>query len=369
MKTGERGDIHLELHGQRLALSSETPGFLEYVSAAMEPFLCAPDGPPAIECRLEWVEGPRARSLREAFGVEGWQLRPDRDLYIDGNTAYWLRIDDFLDLHIKAVWEDGVLRLTGRYYFSLGPSARSEWLRRLRHRGRLGLLRAHRFSTLLYYLVYHPILWRLSRFAGWHVLHGGAVSDGRRAVVLAGMPGCGKSTLAVALSGLPGWRMLSDNLVLFNASSVMACPELLLLDQGSIARAGAGAQALRPTGERRVFGRDAYRPSETELEPVEPGTILVVERGRNSSATELSAEACRDRMRAGNTMAKELRRIAIMGEVLDRIAGTSRPDELADLGRLASGPRCYALSVGAGKDVSEELRGCLPRLFTAGPIA
>jgi len=359
--------VHLQVHGQRLAISSEIPGFADYVETAMQAFVCPAGGRPDVESHLEWVEGPRARSLPEAFGTSSWQRRPDRDLYIDGNTAFWLRIDDFLDLHIKAVWEDGVVRLTGRYYFSIGTSPRTEWLRRLRHRGRLDILRAHRFSTLLYYLVYHPLLWRLSRFEGWHVVHGGAVSDGRRAVVLAGMPGCGKSTLAVALAGRPGWKMLSDNLLLFNASSVMACPELLLLDPGSIARAGQGASRLTPTGESRVFGRHAYRPAEMELSPVEPGTILVVERGRRSSVRELTPELCRDRMRGGSTMAKEVRRIAIMGQVLDEIAGTSAPDELADLGRLTAGPACYSLSIGPGQDAAAELGSCLPQLLADRP--
>ncbi len=364
MKAADRGATHLELHGHKLALSSEIPQFVDYVETAMRPFLCQADGQPAIESHLEWVEGPRAASLA---GAADWGRRPDRDLYIDGNTAYWLRIDDFLDLHIKASWEGGVLRLVGRYYFSLGSSQRSEWLRRLRHWRRLDLLRAHRFSTLLYYLVYHPILWRLSRFGGWHVLHGGALSEGGRAVVLAGMPGCGKSTLAVALSGRPGSKMLSDNLLLFNSGSVMACPELLLLDPGSIARAGRGADRLTPTGERRVFGRDAYRPADMELDPVEPATILVVQRARHSLIEELSPEACAAHLRAGNTMAKEVRRIAIMGEVLDEIAGSSAPDEIADIGRFVSGARCYRLSIGPGEDAGAELAACLPEPFGAGP--
>ncbi|MFP6610536.1 MAG: hypothetical protein VCB80_10220, partial [Deltaproteobacteria bacterium] len=165
----------------------------------------------------------------------------------------------------------------------------------------------------------------------------------------------------------PGWKMLSDNLLLFNASSVMACPELLLLDPGSIARAGQGAARLTPTGESRVFGRHAYRPAEMELFPVEPGTILVVERGRRSSVRELTPELCRDRMRAGSTMAKEVRRIAIMGQVLDEIAGTSAPDELADLGRLTVGPACYSLSIGPGEDAAAELGSCLPQLLADRP--
>src|SRR2546425_522584 len=80
----------------------------------------------------------------------------------------------------------------GRYFFHLAASTSAESIQRLRHRSQIETMKGRRFSTLLYYLFYHPLLWWLSRGAGWHVLHAGAVSTPVGAVVLAGMPGCGK---------------------------------------------------------------------------------------------------------------------------------------------------------------------------------
>ena len=344
---GDQGSVELGLHGIRLSLQSDTPAFSSYVSEAMSPYLSTEGvGPIHVHSRLQWCEGPRPTELTEAFPNAGWDYRPDRDIYVDGNSAYWLRVDDFLDLHLRVEWDGRVLSVLGRYYFQLGKGSYLEQLRKLRYRGRMDKLRAHRFSTLLYYLVYHPVLWRLSRFEGLHVLHGGAVSGATGAAVFAGMPGCGKSTLAVAMLADESFTMLSDNLVLHDGHSLLACPELLLLDPASIKRAGSGARGLAATGERRVFGRDAYRPSRTELGRVRPAAVFVVRRGRTSGLVACDPDLCCRHILAGNTMAKEVRRIAIMAEVLDLVAGTSAPEQAADLRSLLAGVPCFELRVG-----------------------
>ncbi len=264
------GTVFLRMWGLTLALESQLGSFAHYVRAAMSYFLCDPVESPDFRSKLEWVDGPPAASVDQAFPNAQWQQRPDRDLYLGNASAYWLRIDDFRDLHLSFALEKSSLTLCARYYFRIGNQGRLEALRRLRYRGpALEALRARSFSTLLYYLVYHPLLWHLSRKRNWHLLHGAAVASSQGALLLSGMPGCGKSTLSVALLADPRLRMLSDNLVLHDGRHVMACPELLLLDPASMKSVGKGAERLEAVGERRVFGRDAYRPDVWETQPVE----------------------------------------------------------------------------------------------------
>lgn len=345
--------VSLTLHGVSLGLTSELVAFCRYVEATMRPFLSDRGGESVrIDSKLEWVEGAPPRDLERAFGARSWDRRPDRDLYLAGTTAYWLRIDDFEDLQLALTWESGRLNVRGRYYFRLGRG-RGEAVRKLLYRGRMEQLRARRFSTLLYYLVYHPILWLLSREHGWHLLHGGAVASPHGAALFGGMPGCGKSTLAVAMTADPQWRLLSDNLVLHGADRVLACPELLLLDARSLARVGAAAGRLQSTGERRVYERNAYRPEAMVLEPVRPIAIFHVERGRTSALEEVSAAACARRLAADSGMAKEVRRALLMAQVLDMVAGTDAPDAAADLAVLTAGVRCYTLRVAEDSALSE----------------
>lgn len=348
--------VAFSLHGVTLRLESQVEAFTQYAEAALEPHLVADPTGVDVVSRLEWVEGSPAGSLKEAFAGATWQHRPDRDLYLGEGRGYWLRIDDFSDLHLSLGFDGGRLELVGRYYFSLARGRRWDRLQRWRHRKRLQALRGRRFSTLLYYLFYHPVLWRLSRFHGMHVLHAGAVATPDGAVVLAGMPGCGKSTLAVAMLAQPGCRMLSDNLVLHDGARVWACPELLLLDENSRRMAGAGAERLVATGERRVFARDAYSVAGVELRPQSVAALFHVERALTSAVRQLDASESAARLRAANLMAKEVRRSAIMNEVLDAVAATRGPDEAAAPGRLAAAVPSYEVRVAEGMDAVESTR-------------
>ena len=57
---------------------------------------------------------------------------------------------------------DESVDLTGRYFFHLASGGTAESLQRLRHRSQLDELRGRRFSTLLYYFFYHPLVWWLN---------------------------------------------------------------------------------------------------------------------------------------------------------------------------------------------------------------
>lgn len=358
----------VRLHGVTLRLESQIAAFSDYVNVALEPYRVEDGVELDIVSRLEWIEGQPARSVAEAFAGATWQHRPDRDLYIGEGCGYWLRIDDFTDLHLGIRFGDERLELTGRYYFSLARAPRWDRFQRWRYRNRLQTLRGRRFSTLLYYLFYHPVLWHLSRLEGMHVLHGGAVATPGGAVVLAGMPGCGKSTLSVAMLGDDACRMLSDNLVLHDGARVWACPELLLLDENSRRLAGTGAQRLVPTGERRVFARDAYRIGDVELQAQPVAALFHVERAVASAVREVDAAESCARLHAANVMAKEVRRIAIMNEVLDTVAGTRGPDETEALRRLAGAARSYEVRVADGADfVQLARREVLGRVTGSAP--
>lgn len=343
--------VAIELHGVRVRIESELPAFLDYVRVALEPYLVDDKGQFEIRSKLEWRDGvPPRKSGQEAVAAGGfepliWTRRPDRDLYIGQAGAQWLRIDDFPDLQMQLAMKGESVEIAGRYFFHVASGGAVESLQRLRHRAQLDELRGRRFSTLLYYLFYHPLLWWLSRGAGWQVLHGGAIATPAGAVVLAGMPGCGKSTLSVAMLADERHRMLSDNLVLHDGRNVMACPELLLLDETSRRLAGAGAARLVATGERRVYARDAYRIADVELAPQPAAALLHVERASDFALRPLDPAESAARLRAANTMAKEVRRIEIMNEVLDVVSGARRYDAASAAERLASAVPSFELHV------------------------
>lgn len=343
--------VAFALHGVRVRIESELAAFVDYARIALEPWEVEDSGRFDICSRLEWRDGlpPRgsAKGAKNEGGFEPivWTRRPDRDLMLNQGKAQWLRIDDFPDLQMELAMREESVEVTGRYFFHLASGAGAESLQRLRHRSHLEEMRGRRFSTLLYYLFYHPLLWWLSRGAGWQVLHGGAVSTPLGAIVLAGMPGCGKSTLSVAMLADEKVAMLSDNLVLHDGSSVLALPELLLLDETSRRLVGGAAVRLKATGEQRVYARDAYRVSEVELSPRPVLALLHVERASEFALGPLDPSESGARLRAANTMAKEVRRIHIMNEVLDVVSGARRYDGATAEQRLADSVPSFELRV------------------------
>jgi hypothetical protein len=344
----KKGDpVAIELHGVRVRIESELPAFADYVRAALEPWTVDDQGRFDIRSRLEWRDGlpPQKAGGEGGFDKMVWTRRPDRDLLVGSSGAQWLRIDDFPDLQMQLAMRGETLEIGGRYFFHLAQGSGAESLQRLRHRSHLDDMRAKRFSTLLYYHFYHPLLWWLSRGAGWQVIHGGAVATPKGAIVLAGMPGCGKSTLSVALLADLRHRMLSDNLVLHDGVNAIACPELLLLDETSRRLAGAGAERLIPTGETRVYARDAYGLADIELAPQPIAAVLHVERASEFVLRPVDPYESAARLRAANLMAKEVRRIEIMNEVLDVVSGARRYDAATSLDRLPQNVPAFELQV------------------------
>jgi hypothetical protein len=337
------------LYDVSVTVDSELEAFTKYVRQVAVP-VSRPQTPSLrVRSRLQWVEdsGPQSADPESAFPGSRWTVRPDRDLYLGAGEAQWLRIDDFPALQLGMRWCEGELELTGRYHFRIGGTG-GDWterMRRLRYRNRLDRLRAHRFSTLLYYLVYHPILWWLSRHRRFHLLHAGAVKMADGAIVLTGMPGCGKSTLAVALLADPRRFMLSDNLLLHDRQSVLACPELLLLDSASLERATPGVSRLVAAGDRRVYARDAYRPDVTVMEPTKPVALFNLSRGHRTECKRLDPARAANILETNNLMAKEVRRARIMARVLDCVANTEAPDENADLRAMLGHLPRYGLSI------------------------
>lgn len=346
----------VDLHGVSLELHADSPEFLAHALRALTPLVPLRPRPAQIIARLEWVDAPVTPDIDAAFPGACWDRRYDRDLYAGNGDVYWLRIDDFLELQMKVSWDAGRLNIEGRYHFQVGKDPKWERLRRWRHRRALPALRARRFSTLLYYLVYHPLLWWLSRFDGWHVLHAGAVSSDGKAHVFAGLPGCGKSTLAVGSLAVPGFQMMSDNLLLTDGVHVRACPEELLLDSASTARVGNATDHLLKTGGRRVYARDTYRCDHTNLEALVPHAIHIVGRGRHAESRRIDPEVACARIEGANALAKEVRRCRMMGYVLDLAAGTPPPNEHQIIASLTSKSHCFETFLSADESLPDFAR-------------
>lgn len=83
------------------------------------------------------------------------------------------------------------------------------------------------FYEITYPIVYYLLLWYLEYFRRIHCLHASAIGVKEKGVVLCGLEGVGKTSLALSLLGENDTRFVSDNLVLYDDEKVYPCYELV----------------------------------------------------------------------------------------------------------------------------------------------
>ena len=340
----------VELCGVRCDVRTDHDEFGQYLTDHFPDAGAASDGAADIAVDVRWSEGrPAARTPGALF--RGWpvETRIDRHVYLGPRHVLWLRIDDAPEIALACEREAHRRRYEVRYDFSPGAAGwRGAVKRTLAHR-QLKRLRRARFSTLTYYAVYYPVWWHLEAARAAHPLHAAGVVLGERAIVLAGLPGVGKSSLVLGLLGTTGAELLSDNVILHDGEHVFGCFEPLLLDAAARSALG-GALDLVPLGRRHVWNRDAYHVAH-RANGVVAGHVVLLARGARTRLEPLDPAACARLLLAVDVAAKEVRRYHVFAAIL----GMAEPDGLAGaaeraarLQKLCASVPCHRLVVREG---------------------
>ena len=96
------------------------------------------------------------------------------------------------------------------------------------------------FFTITYPALYYPLFWYLEYFRDTHLLHASAVDCNGQGVVICGLEGIGKTSLALSLLEDKNCRFLSDNLVFYDREKVYPCHELVRIHKGESERLWKG---------------------------------------------------------------------------------------------------------------------------------
>lgn len=347
--TATHHDVTGSLAGATFSFHTDAADLAAYATTHLAPLATDAVSAPAVTATLTWHDGqpPAERSL-ERTGGTGIE-RVDRDVYTDGTTLHWFRVDDLRDLFLRFTWSDGRLSVHGDFYYRLGNSALSDGIRRLRRWSQRAALRQRRFTTLLYYLVYYPCWWWLEHTRDVHPVHAAAVATDAGAILLAGASGVGKSTLAVALAMSPGARLLSDSFVLHHGEDVWAVREPILLDAWSRRWLGAVADQLAPIdGHFGLMRRGYQMPPQRLADGGRVAVLLFPRRTSESYARRISAEQAHYRLSAADLMINDLRRYWAFAAILEQLqlTGLAARRE-AHLARLAAGAVCYEIGLTA----------------------
>jgi hypothetical protein len=360
----------IELCGVRVDVETDHAPFAAYLGAQF-PDPALEGGQPDVAVRLRWTEGPRP-VLTPAAVFPDWpvETRLDRNVFAAPGRFLCLSVDDEPRIAVASAFGEPVRRFEVRFHFTLGAQGWRESAKRALRRRRLPALRRLRLSTLAYYAVYYPVWWHLEASGAAHPLHAAGVAVHGRGLLLGGLPGCGKSTLATAFLGEPDGELLSDNVVVHDERQIHGCFEPLLLDAASRARIGA-VRPLRALGRRHVHDRDAFHaPHRVGGVPI--GAAVVLARGPTTRLVPLPARECARMLLAINEAAKEVRRYHVLAAQLalvERDALGFFEQRVSHLERLLAGVPCYWLEVreGAPAEAVSALRTLTGRAREAAP--
>jgi hypothetical protein len=351
--------LPIQIQGVRVKFSSDLEPLNSFArshfSERQNTTLPAP-GQTAIEAHLEWIEGapPKRRTNNFSTG----KTRVDRDIEVGNGELAWLRIDDFLGLQLCFLLAENRLSLAGQHFFFLSQTSLRDQLKKKWHRNRLPSLRKKRFSTVLYYMIYYPVFFRLER-QGLLPLHAAAVDLDGTGVVFCGLPGSGKTTLSLALLCLPEARLLSDNIIFYDKERVFSCPEPVLVDDLSLKLIGNASSVLLPLGTRHVFDRHwCHIDPDRLVDETVPRILLFVGLGAKTTLRPLSCAETYQRFASVNCIAKELRRYLVYRSVLGLLSPESLHREHTDqgiIGGLQQQGRCYELTVSSGDGVKRAI--------------
>jgi hypothetical protein len=375
MKQARDGSTQLTavLHGVRLTLCSERDDFLAFARAYLAPLmdnvveLEDESTSPHIHVQMTWAAHPPMKTISESHdGME--QL--GRRLWAGSERLRFTEIWQLPGLALDVTWHDEMLTVQAAYTW---PSRRARWLASL-----LPAARERLFVGLIYYLVYFPWAWWLERERGWTLLHAAAVAAPAGAgifgpqdgVIFSGLPGCGKSTTALAFLNQPEWQIVSDNLVFTDGQQVFACVEPIHVDERTRVLVGDGdnmSERVCSTGRRFSHGRQDYEVSAAARSPsATPRALGFLHVGRETVVRRLDSGDSARRLLANDLLAKEWlayqESAAAMHLVWPNVGDQER--RRANLLALAQSMPCYDVTTARGGNVSRAVSTILRAMET-----
>ncbi len=344
----EQEPMRLSLHGVGLELRSDHPGFLRYAHHYLRDLVVPTVERAHVKVHLAW--GKPLVSVDD-----GYRERLGRRIALNDKGIVQTEVLALPGLQLSVATTGDGLEIEAGFRF---PSRRSRLIYVLQ--GRAG--EARLFITLIYFLVYFPLFWYLERERGWYLLHAAAVTHPHGGVVLAGLPGVGKSTFTLALLSDPAARLLADNLVFHDGEQVYAFPEPIHLDQRSRALLPDLGERLGAAGQAFSHDRYDYQLSPAARADVaSPRLVGILRLAPGGGVRPLAREVCLERLLAYDRLAKETDEYGKQAAIWDLLSPQAKRSQrrLEMLERLLSRVDCYEIAVQAGGNlvpVTEEVR-------------
>jgi len=339
--------LSLTIHGTWLTLESNNQDFLAYAQGHLADLLTLRVGQPDIRVRLYW-----GGDLIPVRASNDEYQRLGRRLLLNDNEIVQTEILALPGLQLRTSLNDKNVAIDAAF---CPPSRRMKLLLSLS--GRASQERI--YATLIYYLVYFPLLWHVERTRQWYPLHASAVAWPQGAIILTGLGGVGKSTLILSFLSDPHARLLSENLILHDKEQVYAFPEPIHLDDVSRQMLTNLNGRLKPTGRVYSHNRKSYEvPSAARVHSARPRTFFTLRQGRELALRPISAREALEIVLSSDTLAREINEYTQQTAVLSLLApmAGSLQRRIETLRKLLGQVDFYELIVRPGEDLGRAVR-------------
>lgn len=319
------------VNGTMLSVSSDEPSFTAFAARLLASHVVESDTTPDVHIHLDGMNRRRDSVIGETERRE-WS-RVDRGVW-HAEEGVYSESTSFSTLCRR----DALGALTVRGNYRMRPDRR---LRQLWNSG----VRSNELLKVYRHFVLGALFAHQEECLGYVPLHAAVVTREDRTLVLSGLSGVGKSTLALFGAGEDGWRLVADNYVLHRKTTVAGIVEGVRLSARSKELIGRDRleRVLGQATGLEVANRKVYSVSDPMLDRYSVSDVFVVKQGAKTEIREVGDVE----------MGVILRRIhAYLGEFTSPM-GLLFPTRAASYellreswGGLAGGRRCWILTIG-----------------------
>ena len=331
------------LHGAQIQVTSLSRDFLDFVSwNLLSRFPKHQNIDFKLDCELSSYDTVLKKRY---FALPPKSLSYDSKLLL--STGLWLQKDNLY-------WTSSRANISFEQKNINSFQVQAQYRERPDHSVRRWLLRQktylyNNYQIILRLSLYAPLFYLFEQYKGYFVMHAAGVSGNKRNIILSGLNGIGKTTLALAFAAR-GYRFLGDNYLLYDANTVYAFPESIRVSSKIAQDFG-----LTSSPNVKLYGKYIIRANSLNLlAEMNPNIFLIVVRGPTGKIDSISLEKALELMFAQGEYLAEYPEYTFMGLNIfantvqrSQLQSTSRPErKLATTRQMLSKCKLGLLQIG-----------------------
>jgi hypothetical protein len=348
--------VDLEMQGVRLRIHTDYEDLVEYVRMHLPDHVAPAAAEPHVQVNVRWLEGSGHDPDQVlSFPGQGDLDRVGKRLLAGPDTLVWTNLLRVKNLVLRFTMQGERLTMDAIYLYA-PKASKLESEPNYRYK---------KFFGLMSWFVFFPLAWYLEHFRGIYLMHASGIDVQGNGIVIGGVGGVGKTTTGVSLLAHEGTRLVSENLIFYDAARIYSCYEPIRVDDQSVELLGARRAILSPAdipdgaNHKNVY----HVRRHAVVDAVDASALFVPRFTRNGYIRPLDVDRCMELLLAFNELTREVNDYAWFAATLHVAWPTPRSLErrAATLRGLLERVRRYEIGIDRSQGVEPVVRGILER--------